>query len=63
MKINGERDNTDSPCIGICSTTNCGDNICMGCGRTALEVIEWNQYTDERKITINDRLQAKLSIS
>jgi predicted Fe-S protein YdhL (DUF1289 family) len=63
MKINGERDNTDTPCIGICSTTNCGDEICMGCGRTAIEVIEWNQYTDEKRIAINERLQKKFSDS
>ncbi len=57
MKINGERDLTDSPCIGICSSTNVGDDICRGCGRTAQEVIEWNTYTNEQKIAINLRLQ------
>lgn len=57
MKINGERDLTDSPCIGICSSTNVGDDICIGCGRTAQEVIDWNTYTDEQKIRINLRLQ------
>jgi predicted Fe-S protein YdhL (DUF1289 family) len=57
MKINGERDLTDSPCIGICSTTNVGDEICRGCGRTAMEVIEWNTYTDQERIIINQRLQ------
>ena len=59
MKINGERDLTDSPCVGICSSTNVGDAICIGCGRTAEEVIEWNSYTDEQRVTINLRLQAK----
>jgi predicted Fe-S protein YdhL (DUF1289 family) len=57
MKINGERDMTDSPCVGICSTTNVGDDICLGCGRTAEEVIEWNTYTDEQRIAINSRLR------
>lgn len=56
MKINGERDSTDSPCVGICSTTNLGDEVCVGCGRTFKEVIEWNTYTDEQKIRINARL-------
>lgn len=56
MKVNGEKDITDSPCVGICSTTNLGDEICMGCGRTAKEVIEWNTLTDEQKIAINKRL-------
>ncbi len=57
MKINGERDNTDSPCVGICSATSLGDEVCIGCGRTANEVIEWNTLTDEQKIIINLRLQ------
>jgi predicted Fe-S protein YdhL (DUF1289 family) len=56
MKISGERDQTDSPCVGICSTTNLGDDVCLGCGRTAVEVIEWNTLTDEQRIAINKRL-------
>lgn len=57
MKINGERDDTDSPCVGICSTTNLGDEVCVGCGRTYIEVIEWNTYSDAQKIQINARLR------
>jgi predicted Fe-S protein YdhL (DUF1289 family) len=53
MKVNGERDLTDSPCIGICSTTNVGDDICIGCGRTAEQVIKWNSYSDEQRVSIN----------
>ena len=59
MKVSGERDLTDSPCIGICSTTNVGDDVCRGCGRTAMEVIEWNSYTDQKKIEINERLSSE----
>lgn len=61
MKVNGERDITDSPCVGICSTTSLGDTICLGCGRTDVEVIEWNSYTDAQKIEINERLAKKIS--
>jgi len=57
MKVNGEKDLTDSPCVGICSTSNVGDDICIGCNRTAQEVIDWNSYTDEKRIEINLRLQ------
>lgn len=57
MKVNGERDETDSPCIGICSTTNLGDEICLGCGRTAKEVIDWNALPTEQKVAINKRLK------
>jgi predicted Fe-S protein YdhL (DUF1289 family) len=56
MKVSGERDLTDSPCIGICSSTNLGDAVCRGCGRTDKEVMEWNTYPDSKKIEINLRL-------
>ncbi|MES2218891.1 MAG: DUF1289 domain-containing protein [Pseudomonadota bacterium] len=58
MKVNGDKDLTDSPCVGICSTTNLGDAVCIGCHRTAEQVIEWNTYTDEQKIAINLALLA-----
>ena len=51
-----ERSNTDSPCVGICSATSLGDEICIGCGRTAEEVIMWNRLSDAEKIAINERL-------
>ncbi len=57
MNILGEKDLSDSPCIGICSSTNLGDEICIGCKRTAQEVIDWNSYTDQQKIEINVRLK------
>lgn len=56
MNINGNRAPTDSPCIGLCSTTY-GDAVCRGCKRTAEEVRDWNSYDDERKININRRLE------
>jgi len=60
MDTNGKRDLTDSPCVGICSATALGDEVCVGCGRTFDEVRLWNTLTDEEKIAINKRLQAKL---
>jgi predicted Fe-S protein YdhL (DUF1289 family) len=60
MKVSGEKDLTDSPCVGICSSTNMGDEICIGCKRTAQEVIEWNTYPDSKKIEINLRLRCDL---
>lgn len=56
MNIIGNKDLTDTPCVGICSTTNIGDDICKGCGRLAEEVIYWNTYSDEKKIEINKRI-------
>ena len=29
MNINGIKDLTDSPCVGICSATALGDDICV----------------------------------
>lgn len=52
----GDCDLTDSPCIGICSATALGDEICIGCGRTFEEVCRWNSLSDEEKIAINLRL-------
>lgn len=57
MKIDGTREDHDTPCHGICSTTNVGDLVCKGCGRTAEEVIYWNTYSKQRKIEINRRLK------
>ena len=56
MNINGEKDFSDSPCVGVCSATALGDEICFGCGRTFDEVRLWNTFTDAEKVTINQRL-------
>jgi uncharacterized protein len=55
MDIFGQKNNTDSPCIGICSTS-IGDEVCVGCGRRSEEVIRWNTMTDLEKRQINQRL-------
>lgn len=55
MNIFGQKDPTDSPCIGICSTS-LGDEMCIGCGRTFYEVCLWNTLTDDQKRQINYRL-------
>jgi predicted Fe-S protein YdhL (DUF1289 family) len=57
MDISGNKNLADTPCIGICSATALGDAICVGCGRTFDEVIQWNTLSDEKKVEINTRLQ------
>lgn len=47
--------NTRTPCIGVCSTVY-GDLVCRGCKRFAHEVIGWNGYTEQQKLTVNTRL-------
>ena len=56
MNVSGKRNPADSPCLGICSATALGDEVCIGCGRTFDEVRLWNTLTDEEKIAINKRL-------
>ena len=46
----------DSPCIGQCSTTY-GDDVCKGCGRTYLEVINWIMFDDREKAHVWSRLE------
>jgi uncharacterized protein len=45
----------DSPCIGICSTTQWGDDRCSGCGRTYSEVRDWHTLPEVEKKLINIR--------
>ncbi len=52
LSVNDE--NSDSPCIGICSTLF--DDICQGCGRTAIEVCNWVFMTPEEKQAIWTRI-------
>lgn len=52
-------ESTDSPCIGVCSTS-LGDEVCLGCGRTFEEVHQWNALSDQEKLTIKKRLAKQL---
>ena len=36
-----------SPCIEVCSLNH--EDVCIGCYRTAHEIIEWFSASDERK--------------
>jgi len=46
-----------SPCIEVCSLNN--EDVCIGCYRTANEIIEWFSAPDERKreilLSVNQR--------
>jgi len=48
---------TDSPCVAVCSTLY--DDICRGCGRTAMEVANWVFFDDEEKRQIWLRIKAQ----
>lgn len=47
-------DRPDSPCIGICSTLF--DEVCQGCGRTAMEVANWVFFDEVEKQRIWERI-------
>jgi len=48
---------TDSPCVAVCSTLY--DDICRGCGRTAMEVANWVFLTEEEKREVWARIRAQ----
>ena len=50
-------DESDSPCIGVCTTLY--DEICQGCGRTLGEVSNWVFLSDEEKMSVWKRIRAE----
>ena len=48
---------TDSPCIAVCTTLY--DEKCKGCGRTYVEVAQWNAMTPEEKEAVWKRIDAE----
>ena len=51
-----KKNNIKTPCIGICSTVY-GDVVCRGCKRFSHEIINWNQYSNEEKKYVWNRLE------
>jgi predicted Fe-S protein YdhL (DUF1289 family) len=45
---------TDSPCIAVCTTLY--DDICRGCGRTAIEVANWVLLDEIEKQEVRQRI-------
>ncbi len=48
---------SDSPCVAVCSTLF--DDICRGCGRTAMEVANWVVMDDAEKQVVWQRIRAQ----
>lgn len=48
---------SDSPCVAVCSTLY--DDICRGCGRTAMEVANWVFLDDKEKQQVWQRITAQ----
>lgn len=47
----------DSPCIAVCTTLY--DEHCKGCGRTYIEVAQWNGMTDAERETVWQRIETE----
>ena len=47
MRVSDPTQPVKSPCIEVCSLNN--EDVCIGCYRTANEIIEWFSAPDERK--------------
>jgi len=48
---------SDSPCVAVCSTLY--DDICRGCGRTAMEVANWVFMSEAEKQQVWQRIRAQ----
>jgi len=44
----------ESPCISVCRYEN---EVCVGCGRTVDEVVNWYDMTDDEKQSVVNRLE------
>lgn len=47
----------DSPCIAVCTTLY--DEYCKGCGRTCLEVAQWNAMPEDERELVWQRIEAE----
>ena len=46
----------ESPCISICRMEN---EVCVGCGRTVDDIVNWYDMTDDEKQAVLNRLEKK----
>ena len=46
-----------SPCTGKCKYNE--DKICVSCRRTMYEIVNWPDFTDEKKLKVLKRIEKK----
>jgi hypothetical protein len=44
----------ESPCISVCRYE---DEVCVGCGRTVDEIVEWYDMSDDEKQAVLNRIE------
>ena len=47
-----------SPCIDKCKYDE--NKVCVGCHRTMIEIVNWPEFSDEKKLEIIDRVESKI---
>lgn len=47
-----------SPCVNRCSADH-PSGICPGCKRTLAEVRDWNQYTNQQKLKVLEKINER----
>lgn len=53
----GKMTRPDSPCIAVCTTLY--DEYCKGCGRTYIEVAQWNGMNEEQREAVWKRIDSE----
>lgn len=43
----------ESPCTGVCELIM---GVCVGCGRTAPQILRWSELTDEERDEITNKI-------
>jgi predicted Fe-S protein YdhL (DUF1289 family) len=44
----------ESPCISVCRYEN---EVCVGCGRTVDDIVNWYDMTDDEKQAVLNRIE------
>jgi uncharacterized protein len=44
----------ESPCISVCRYEN---EVCVGCGRTVDDIVNWYDLTDDEKQAVLNRIE------
>jgi len=47
----------NSPCIGVCTTTY--TDKCLACGRTYIEVAQWNAMSEPEREAVWQRIESE----
>ena len=53
--------NASSPCIGVC-TIDEPSALCLGCGRTLVEIAGWGALSEPQRLAVMSELRARLEI-